>query len=50
MPFGAGGGRCVANERIVGMVVCIVLGVMKDKLAGMKKEELKGLLLNDREA
>jgi hypothetical protein len=50
MPFGAGSGRCVANERIVGMVVCIVLGVMKDKLAGMKQEELKGLLLNDREA
>jgi Cytochrome P450 len=50
VPFGTGNGRCVANERIVGMVVCIVLGAVKDKLPGMEKQGLKGLLLNDREA
>lgn len=49
IPFGAGPGRCVANERIVGMVVCIVLGVVEDKLKGLEKHELRGLLLNDRE-
>src|SRR6202011_752360 len=38
IPFGTGAGRCVASERIVGMVVCVVLGVVKDKLGVMEKD------------
>jgi hypothetical protein len=49
MPFGNGTGRCVANERIVGMVVSIALAAVEGKFSKMEKSELEGLLLNDRE-
>jgi hypothetical protein len=49
MPFGAGRGKCIANERIVGLIVCIVLGVIEKPLRNFKTEDLNGLLSNDRE-
>lgn len=48
MPFGAGKGRCIANEKIVGMIVCIVLGVMEKPLRHFRTQDLRGLLVNDR--
>jgi hypothetical protein len=48
LPFGRGRGRCIANELIVGMVVCVVLGAMEtqlEKVGGLHFEEL---LLNGR--
>jgi hypothetical protein len=49
MPFGAGRGRCIANERIVGLIVCIVLGVIEKPLQRFKTGDLNALLSNDRE-
>ena len=48
MPFGAGKGRCIANEKIVGMIVGIVLGVMEKPLGHFRTQDLRGLLVNDR--
>ena len=49
MPFGAGRGRCIANEGIVGLIVCIVLGVIEKPLRNFKTGDLNALLSNDRE-
>lgn len=49
IPFGAGRGRCIANERIVGMIVCIVLAAVEEPLREFKGGNLNELLLNDRE-
>jgi hypothetical protein len=48
MPFGSGRGRCVANERIVGMIVCIGLGVLQNRIPDLEEEVLRELLSNDR--
>ena len=48
MPFGAGKGRCIANEKIVGLIVCMVLGVLEKPLRDFKSEDLRVLLVNDR--
>jgi hypothetical protein len=48
MPFGAGKGRCIANERIVGMVVCIVLGIVEGLAKGFGGDQLQQLIQNDR--
>ena len=48
LSFGGGKGRCIANERIVGMVVCIVLGVMERHLEKVEGLELEELVLNGR--
>ena len=48
LPFGGGRGRCIANERIVGMVVYIVLGVMERQLEKVDRLQLKELVLNGR--
>jgi len=49
MPFGAGRGKCIANETIVGLIVCIVLGVIEKPLRNFKTGDLNALLSNDRE-
>lgn len=48
IPFGAGRGRCIANEYIVGRIVCIVLAVLSPRLPHLNQDELQELLQNDR--
>ena len=48
LPFGGGRGKCIANERIVGTVVCIVLGVMERQLEKVDGLQLEELVLNGR--
>jgi len=48
MPFGAGIGRCIANEYLVGRIVCIALAVITPHLPQLSDEEGKILLQNDR--
>jgi hypothetical protein len=48
LPFGAGQGRCIANEYIVGRIVCIVLAVILPGIPLLPDEELAKLLQNDR--
>jgi len=48
MAFGAGRGRCVANERVVGMVVCIVIALIEDQVSTFEKDELREFLDNAR--
>ena len=48
IPFGAGRGRCIANERIVGRIVCIILAVLSPRLPHLNQDELQELLQNDR--
>lgn len=48
LPFGGGRGRCIANEHIVGMVVCIVLGAIEQQLEKVDGLQLAELVFNSR--
>lgn len=48
MPFGEGRGRCIANVKIVGMVVCIVVALIQSKVHLLDKDELAALRDNSR--
>ena len=48
MAFGAGRGRCIANERVVGMVVCIVMALIEDEVSKFGNDELREFLDNSR--
>jgi len=48
MAFSEGRGRCIANKRFVGMVVCIVIALIEDEVSKFEKDELSEFLDNSR--